>query len=999
MKPILRRLVSAALAAAMLSPSLSAAASEALGHDLAARQTDVAAGVELAAGVFWSDSRSDLRQEHYVVYRPGGTVRPVVTYGDATRSLTTLDDAAKALEEQGLRVAAGINGDYYGTLHGVPLGTTMTLGELRNGNHDAYHAVGFRADGTALIGSPRLTMQLMIGGMVLGEVFAFNHIRQSEYGVFLYDSRFNDKHTADVTEPGVDVLCSVVSGTLAPGQRLRLRVDEVLTDAVDTVIPEGKLLLTANNRAAEAAALLSTALHVGDEFELNVFFARSADDPTPDERWNDMVNLIGAPELLVENGAVVSGLTAGSAPRTAIGQKSDGTLVFYTIDGRQSGYSVGASLTAVAMRMAELGCVTAVALDGGGSTTLTATMPDQTRSAVVNAPSEGSSRAVSNHVFLVQSNTPSGVADHVYLSPDEDRVLPGARVHLTASLVDSNYIPMDGALSFSADRGSVDGGVLTAPDAAGSVTVTAAGGDKSASATVNVVTPDSIRVLRDGKAVNAVTLSPGDSVSLTASAVQNHLSVGGDNRCFQWEYAGEGLTLSEDGVLTAGSGAAAGKLTVSAAGKSVTLPVVVSVRPLLPLADFEDRFEALTDLAADASEDAVPSLTLSRAEDANHVRFGLGSARLDYAMSGAGESELPMAYPLSQGYNCVELWVFGDGSGTASLSLNTDAGVTDAASIRHKGWAPIALKLPEGATAVTGLRVSAAEAGKGTLWLDQLVLAYDYLVDVTAPDVSLRYDEASNEVRGRAFDAVCGATLPTLHLRYDGADVPYRYDENDGELTAVLPEADGYAHRVTLTAGDASGNLSRASVDIPASADLPPAFPDTDGHWGNGSIGYLKRTGVSGGDDKGLYHPDDSITRQEFAAMLYRYLAPEEDFSDVKLTFADTERIADWARPAAQAMYALGIIGGTKGDKGMMFHPLRDISRQEAVTMLSRMIEKGYAAPKLTYADAGDIPSWSAEHIAALGALGVFDEFVDDAFHPQEPITRAQVASILFRLN
>ena len=55
--------------------------------------------------------------------------------------------------------------------------------------------------------------------------------------------------------------------------------------------------------------------------------------------------------------------------------QADGSLVLYTIDGRRKGYSIGASLTQVAQRMIELGCVTALSLDGGGSTTLCVTLP------------------------------------------------------------------------------------------------------------------------------------------------------------------------------------------------------------------------------------------------------------------------------------------------------------------------------------------------------------------------------------------------------------------------------------------------------------------------------------------------------------------------------------------------------------------------------------------------------------------------------------------------
>src|SRR5699024_12389077 len=49
------------------------------------------------------------------------------------------------------------------------------------------------------------------------------------------------------------------------------------------------------------------------------------------------------------------------------------SLVFYTIDGRRSGYSIGASMTQVAQRLIELGCVSALCLDGGGSTTISVT--------------------------------------------------------------------------------------------------------------------------------------------------------------------------------------------------------------------------------------------------------------------------------------------------------------------------------------------------------------------------------------------------------------------------------------------------------------------------------------------------------------------------------------------------------------------------------------------------------------------------------------------------
>jgi exopolysaccharide biosynthesis protein len=59
----------------------------------------------------------------------------------------------------------------------------------------------------------------------------------------------------------------------------------------------------------------------------------------------------------------------GIAPRTAIGQRADGTVIFAVIDGRQPA-SLGATLRQVQDLMLAQGAVTAVNLDGGSSTAL-----------------------------------------------------------------------------------------------------------------------------------------------------------------------------------------------------------------------------------------------------------------------------------------------------------------------------------------------------------------------------------------------------------------------------------------------------------------------------------------------------------------------------------------------------------------------------------------------------------------------------------------------------
>lgn len=58
----------------------------------------------------------------------------------------------------------------------------------------------------------------------------------------------------------------------------------------------------------------------------------------------------------------------GIAPRTGIGQKADGTVILVVIDGRQPGWSMGATLRDLMNVFLEYGAVQAANLDGGSST-------------------------------------------------------------------------------------------------------------------------------------------------------------------------------------------------------------------------------------------------------------------------------------------------------------------------------------------------------------------------------------------------------------------------------------------------------------------------------------------------------------------------------------------------------------------------------------------------------------------------------------------------------
>ena len=119
----------------------------------------------------------------------------------------------------------------------------------------------------------------------------------------------------------------------------------------------------------------------------------------------DCDQVMGAGSTLVENGVVSQdnsdGMRLQRHPRTCIGVKEDGTLMFFVIDGRQeaAGYN-GITQDEMGAMMAYYGCYNGVNVDGGGSSTFG--IRDELGNFVIkNKPSDGNERNNSNALLVV----------------------------------------------------------------------------------------------------------------------------------------------------------------------------------------------------------------------------------------------------------------------------------------------------------------------------------------------------------------------------------------------------------------------------------------------------------------------------------------------------------------------------------------------------------------------------------------------------------------------
>ncbi len=122
-------------------------------------------------------------------------------------------------------------------------------------------------------------------------------------------------------------------------------------------------------------------------------------------------NTLSFGPALVEDGEVVAGIDdvevdtnvgnhsiQGEQPRTAIGVVDENHLVLVVVDGRQEGYSRGATTTELAGILQDLGATTAYNIDGGGSSTL------YFDGEVVNSPSQGRERGTSDVLYVADGS-------------------------------------------------------------------------------------------------------------------------------------------------------------------------------------------------------------------------------------------------------------------------------------------------------------------------------------------------------------------------------------------------------------------------------------------------------------------------------------------------------------------------------------------------------------------------------------------------------------------
>ena len=346
-KRILALLLTAAL---LLTPALAYGGSAVYSHS-----------TELADGFSYSNAVSYDGEDRYETYvlenRPGSAVYPVYMACDTIYGGFDLNEMLAYAESRGLNVVAAVNADF-GEYTGVPTGMVVENGVYKS-SPEGNNAVGFDGSRAYISAKPEVTLEFENED---GFSYSTAHLNKSRtgYGAYVFSEYFSTVSTR-TSGGGWFVRFEVARGEdLALGGEVELTVTGISSDGGAVPIGEDNLVLTASDSAD--LGWLRDAFAVGDRVTLTV--------SCPDEELAACDYVSGGGDLLAVGGRLTasekwnSSIT-GTHPRTALGIKRDGSVVYYVLDGRGA-HSAGATLDELAADMLELGCVDIINLDGGG---------------------------------------------------------------------------------------------------------------------------------------------------------------------------------------------------------------------------------------------------------------------------------------------------------------------------------------------------------------------------------------------------------------------------------------------------------------------------------------------------------------------------------------------------------------------------------------------------------------------------------------------------------
>lgn len=438
-----------------------------------------------------------------------------IGFPNPANSLKTTSALAKEYSTFGHRVVGAVNASYF-LGNGVPANLLAQNNEIMN--------YGILGDGTESPTQNPIAFGISKSGKAMIDYYNAQlsfKVNGKEYPIDLINSDRGTNKTVLYTpgqkstgtnQWGIEIVATAATQNTASlhfGDQFSGTVSKVTgyNTTGDSAIPSDGFVISVQNQAVANELAASVAAGATVEVELAI-----------DSKWQDAQYILAAGPLLVKDSKVnismstSSSFAATRAPRTAVAIDSTGTKVFLvTVDGRQSGYSNGTSLSDLASYLISQGASAAINLDGGGSTTMAVRQPGGAYPVLVNSPSDGSERRVSA-ILQVVNTAPQGTLKSMTLGTIPSEMVKGSSINLkVASAYDQYLNPME--IDSSSVKWSVEGNIGTINGT--TFTATGKGQGKIIAQYDGVTIEKSVKVIEMG---DKILLDSFDSASKWSSA-------------------------------------------------------------------------------------------------------------------------------------------------------------------------------------------------------------------------------------------------------------------------------------------------------------------------------------------------------------------------------------------------------------------------------------------------------------------------------------------------
>lgn len=513
---------------------------------------------------------------------PDSAARPVLVQSSGTiYGGASINYAVSQAQDQGFHVLGAINTDFFAMSTGVPIGLVVEDGVYKSSN-DGENALTIAGGRASVVDKPKVSLSLYNSST--GRTTTTNHFNKTRGvggGLYLLNEHFSTVSTRGKgsgwyvrMKAAADPATGRAPG-LTVNSSLALEVTELLLSDQPISIGPDEYILTATS--SDGLGEVFNTFQLGDQITLTT----SCQDPSLSAaQW-----ACGVGDVMVRDGAITDTSSwvyrsDGRQPRSALGIKPDGTMVFYAVDGRQSGYSVGLSQYNLAEELLNQGCATVVNLDGGGSTALSVWVPGQPGPAVLNKPSDGRARSCASYLLLVTDRRGDGQASQLASSDNGQVVLTGSSLSLAQpkaidqglNLVNVN-LPAP-AYSSQKGLGTVQDGVYTAGSVPGTDVISVSSDHLTGQFQLHIV--DQLTDLQIGRAgasssLSSLTLKRGEQIQFTASGSYWGRTALRDFGPVSVTLQGNVGTIDQNGLFTAAQNPGKGSITFSIGGLSRTV--------------------------------------------------------------------------------------------------------------------------------------------------------------------------------------------------------------------------------------------------------------------------------------------------------------------------------------------------------------------------------------------------------------------------------------------